>query len=219
MSLFLVAVAAWALALPTSAAPESGPMLQIDYSNPGLTPSHWTLLLHSDGSGHFHSERGDAHPNPQGGMEAPNVDRDLRLSAEFTARVFETASRHRWNVDECESHLKVAFQGWKKLTYHGSEGDGVCAFNFAKEKQMQELGDSLVEVADTILTGARLEVLQQHDRLGLDRELEVLAESVGRGPAPQLYPISGILQRLSVDQELLERVRKRAMVLLKQARE
>ena len=32
------------------------PTLRIDYSDPGLTPSNWTLVIHPDGSRHFHAD-------------------------------------------------------------------------------------------------------------------------------------------------------------------
>jgi hypothetical protein len=62
----------------------------VDFSNPGLSPAHWTLTLRPDGSGHFRSERGSG-PGGLAGNRAPGVDRDIQVSAEFAARVFQTA--------------------------------------------------------------------------------------------------------------------------------
>jgi hypothetical protein len=69
-------------------------------------------------------------------------------------------------------------------------------------------------VAETILEGARLEVLLQHDRLGLDQETEFLTEAVQDGRAQQVCAIRDILERLAQDDSVLERVRKRARELL-----
>ena len=44
-------------------------------------------------------------------------------------------------------------------------------------------------VAQTILEGARLEVLLQHDRLGLDQEMEFLTEALQDGRAQQICAI------------------------------
>jgi len=201
-----------ALALPMQS--ETGSVFQVEYSNPGLSPSHWILTIHPDGNGHFHSERGNAPvTNPQT-IDAPNVDRDIQLSAGFAERVFQTVRDRKWFNTECESHMKVAFQGWKKLSYSGPEGQGSCAFNYSRDKEIQALGDSLLSVAETILTGARLEMLLQHDRLGLDRELESLEEAAREGRAQQICAIRGILERLAEDPEVMERVRKRARMLL-----
>ena len=77
--------------------------------------------------------------------------------------------------------MKVAFQGWKTLTYTGPAGQGSCTFNYSRDKEIQALGDPSA-VAQTILEGARLEMLLQHDRLGLDKEMEYLTEAVRGWP-------------------------------------
>jgi hypothetical protein len=201
-----------ALSLPVRG--ETGPVLQVEYSNPGLSPSHWTLTIHPDGKGHFHSERGNAPAKDPQTIDAPNVDRDIQLSAGFAERVFQTVRDRKWLNVDCESHLKVAFQGWKKLSYSGPDGQGVCEFNYSRDKEIQTLGDSLVSVAGTILTGARLEMLLQHDPLGLDRETEYLVEAARDGRAQQICAIRSILVRLAEDPGVMDRVRKRARLLM-----
>jgi hypothetical protein len=219
-----LALALAALALPGQGevGADAGAVFQVDFSHPGLSPSHWTLTIRPDGSGHFRSERrsptsegsqGEAQAQTQG-IEAPSVDRDIQVSAGFAERVFQTARRHKSSKSECESHLKVAFQGQKKLQLSGPDGGWVCEFNYSQDKEIQALGDSLVAVAGTIVEGARLEVLMQHDRLGLDSETEYLVEAVGSGRLEQVCTIRGILERLANDPAVMERVRKRARVLL-----
>jgi hypothetical protein len=205
-------LAAVAAALPAWA--DAGPVLQLDYSNPGLTPAHWVLSIHEDGSGHFRSERGNAPMDASEGFEAANVDRDINVSAEFAARVFETVRQQKNFASDCESHMKVAFQGWKKLSYSGPDGAGTCTFNYSKDKEIQSLGESLVAVAGAIEEGARLETLLQHDRLGLDKEMDYLMEAAGDGRVQQICTIREILKRLADDPEVLERVRKHARALL-----
>jgi hypothetical protein len=192
------------------------PVFLVDFSDPELSPSHWTLTLHPDGSGHFHSEMGKPMQGDLQEIDAPDIDRDVRLSASFTSHIFETAQRHKFFNEECDSHLKVAFQGWKKLSYTGPRGSGSCTFNFSKDKEIEALGDSLGAVAETILEGERLEILLQHDRLGLDKEMEFLVDAAGNGRAQQICAIHEILVRLAEDEEVLERVRKRARLLLAQ---
>jgi len=203
-----------ATALAAGARCESGPVFQVDYSNPGRTPSHWTMTLHPDGSGHFRSEHDIAADGTAEEIKAPDVDRDIGVSRKFAEHVFSEARQRSLFSRDCESHLKVAFQGWKKLSYSGPEGEWGCQFNYAKDKEMGALGDSLVAVADMIVEGARLETLLVHDRLGLDGEMEYLVEAAGDGRLREVGAIRGILERLSDDPEVMERVRKRARVLL-----
>ena len=205
------------LALSLPAMGNAGPVVELDFSNPGLTPAHWVLTLAPDGTGHFRSERGNAPMDPTQGFEAANVDRDIKVSAQFAEHVFESVNQHNNLSSDCESHMKVAFQGWKKLTYNGPDGAGSCTFNYSKDKQIQTLGESLVAVAGAIVEGARLETLLQHDKLGLDKEMEYLMEATEDGRVQQICTIRGILERLVDDPDVMERVRKHAKLLLARA--
>jgi hypothetical protein len=113
--------------------------------------------------------------------------------------------------------MKVAFQGWKQLTYRGPDGTGSCRFNYSKDKQIQSLSESLVAVASTVVEGARLEILLEHDRLGLDKEMDYIMEAAGDGRVQQIVAIRHILERLADDPEVMERVRKHAKLLLARA--
>jgi hypothetical protein len=196
---------------------EPGPVFQVEFSNPQLVPSQWTLEFHRDGSGHFQSHRGGAARMDGPTIEAPDVDRDVRLSPQFAARAFQVAERKRLFHNGCESHLKVAFQGVKKLTYSGPEGQGSCEFNYSRDQDIQSLGDSLVAVANTLIEGARLQSLWQHDPLGLDKEMDVLQDSAGDGRAMQIGCIHDILQTLADDPAVMDRVRRKARTLLAKA--
>jgi len=189
----------------------------MEFSHPGLTPSQWTLEFHGDGSGHFISRRGTPSPEDARHVDAGNIDRDIQVSPKFAEHAFQVAQRHKYFRSECESHLKVAYQGTKKLSYTGPKGEGSCEFNYARDNEIQELGDSLVAVATTIGEGARLETLLQHDPLGLDKEIQNVQEAAGDGRAQQICSIRDILERLSEDPAVLERVRKRAKALLAHA--
>lgn len=211
MRLVPVLLAAIALSIPAQAA--SDRVFTAEFSNPGLTPSHWAMTIHPDGSGHFRSD-GAGPRDPHEGIEASAVDRDVEFTRDFAQRVFETAQRHKFFGGACESHLKVAFVGLKRLSYQGPDGQGSCEFNYSKDSEIQALGESLVSVALTIVEGAKLESLLHHDPLGLDKEMEVLTDAAADGRAQQVGAIRGILQHLADDDNVLDRVRKRARALL-----
>ena len=191
--------------------------VRIEYSNPGLIPATWALELHPDGSGHFHSERGGAPQSSEGWMEPPDLNTDVHVSAAFAAHVFDTAVAEHYFQRDCESHAKVAFQGKKRLSYAGPDGRGECSFNFAKEKAVQALADSLEAVAATIIEGGRLERLRQHDRLGLDQEMQNLTEMAADGRAAEFGVIREELERIAGDEALMDRVRRKARELLAKA--
>jgi hypothetical protein len=211
---WLPIAAALALGYTVPAVGAQSPSIQVDFSNPELTPPQWTLVIHPDGSGHFRSQPEQSPEGEQKVIEVPRVDRDIQVSKDFAKQAFDAAKHHHWFNEKCESHLKVAFQGWKTFTYSGREGQGSCTFNFSRDNDIQQLGDSMVAVSETILEGARIEVLLEHDRLGLDEEMEFLTQAFADGRAQQVDAIRDILERLAGDDEVLERVRKRARNLL-----
>ena len=195
-------------------APVKGAVVTMEYSNPALSPSSWKLTLHPDGSGHFTSQMATVPTGAQSEMRLPNLDRDVRLSPKFADSVFATARRHDWFNEECDSHMKVAFSGWKSLRYVGPEGQGSCTFNYSKDKQIERLGNSFMAVAQTIFSGARLEMLLQHDPLGLNKEIDSLALAAQDGRAQQICTIRSILERLAQDGRVMDLVRKQARNLL-----
>jgi len=194
----------------------AGAVVEVDYTNAGLTPSHWVLTLRPDGTGHFWSENSKRTEPPAKGEPppAPVVDRDISVSAAYARHVFEEARSHRFFAEECESHMKVAFQGLKKLSYRGPDGQGSCGFNYSKDQRLQALGESLVAVAETIVEGSRLDWLLRYDPLGLDHEMEYVVDGSGDGRLQEIGTIRGILERLAGDEGVLDRVRKRARTLL-----
>jgi hypothetical protein len=206
------AIAALLLSLPSFA--QQQPVVRFEYSNPGLYPANWTLVLHPDGTGHFHAEGGSRPTDYPDTIIPATIDRDVRLTSEFTARVFKTVHEPRILHDKCESHLKVAFQGTKKISYSGLDAEGGCEFNYSSNKEVQDLGESLVGVGSTLIEGARLELLYQHDPLGLDKAIQYVVEATGDGRLQQISAIRGILERLEDDPRVLDRVRKQARMLL-----
>ncbi len=203
------------LCLPLSgAAADSSATVRVDYSNPALSPSSWTLVLRPDGSGHFSSHPGE--PSKEN-MEPPAINRPIQLNPAFADQVFAAASSRTVLKDNCESHSKVAFQGWKTITYQDGDTQGTCKFNFSKNRQIQSLSDALIAVANTVVEGERLEMLLEHDPLGLDKEMGFLIEASADGRVRQICAIRGILERLASDQTVMDRVRKRARTLLARA--
>lgn len=213
----VVAAAALFLGAHSAVGQSKTETFEINFTNHELSPSHWTLILHPDGSGHFNSFGGEM-PGDGSDIKSPPVDRNIHVSRAFARRVFATAYRNKLFHVKCESHLKVAFQGWKTLRYSGPRGSGTCTYNYSKNRSIQSLGDSLVAVEQTIMEGARLETLLKHDPLGLDREMGYLVQAAKDGRAQQICVIRGILTQLAGDPNVLDRVRHWADVLLAESK-
>lgn len=197
-----------------SASAQQGTEFEIDFTNPSLVPPHWTLRVHSDGTGHFDSDGGAGAALQSGHMTVADLHRDIKLSAAVTSQIFATAHSRNFFNFPCESHMKVAFQGTKHISYTGPDGSGSCSFNYAKDRQIEDLGNTLMGVEATILIGARLEMLLLHDRLGLDQELQSFTEALHSGNAADPSVISDTLTRIANDNQVMDRARKRARLLL-----
>lgn len=209
----LVGVQSIAARAQYAATPGKAETFEIDYTNPGLAPSHWIIVLHPDGSGHFSSYGGNMGADGSD-IKAPPVNRDIQVSPKFAAQVFQTAYHNKFFHISCESHLKVAFQGTKVFRYTGPGGSGSCTFNYSKDKDIESLGNSLIGVEQTVMEGERLQLLLEHDPLGLDREMHYLVQAAKDGRAQQICVIKGILTQLAGDPNVLDRVRKWADELL-----
>ena len=188
--------------------------LQIDFSNPNLVPPHWVIKFHPDGSGRFDAEGGQPTDQQPSRIFVGELHRDIQLSPHFTEQAFLVARLRKFFNFPCESHMKVAFQGNKRLSYSGADGSGSCEYNFSKDKEIESLGNSLMAIEYTIVSGARLEKLLVHDRLGLDQELESLADAIHGGDAAEPGVIRDVLTRIAGDDQVMDRARKRARILL-----
>jgi len=125
-------------------------VFQIDFTNAKLIPPHWQLTLNPDGSGQFDAEAG--HPVAQEAnlVLAGDVHRPIQLSAAFTEQVFSTARTRKLFAFPCDSHMKVAFQGLKRLSYSGPEGSGKLTV-----APLNVFGKDLVTVATSSAALAR----------------------------------------------------------------
>jgi|SRR5215813_2059821 len=185
------------------------------FENSKLQPANYVLDINEDGTGHFHSEPGSVtDADPQGVAPQP-VNTDIKINEPLRGALFKIARSHNYFEVACEStKSKVAFTGKKALQYSGPDGNGSCTYNWSRDQQLMKVTDDLIAVAFTIEEGRRLEVEHEHNRLGLDAELEQLQDAVKAGRAQQIQNISSQLEAIASDEKVLERARSRARQLL-----
>jgi hypothetical protein len=185
------------------------------FENPKLQPSTYVIDINEDGTGHFQSKAGTAAVSDTEGITAQPLDTDIKIEDPLLGMLFKTARSHNYFDVACEStKSKVAFTGKKALIYTGPDGDGSCTFNWSRDQQIMKLADDLIATAYTLQVGQRLTLEHEHNRLGLDSELESLQEAVKEGHAQQVQNISAQLQAIASDDSVMERARNRARQLL-----
>lgn len=185
------------------------------FENPQLQPASYVLDINEDGTGHFQSKPGSATFADSEGIAPQPVTADIKIDEPLRGRLFKIARSHNYFNVACEStKSKVAFTGKKALQYTGPDGKGSCTFNWSKDQELMKIADDLIAVAFTLEEGRRLTVEHEHNRLGLDAELEQLQDAVKAGRAQQIQNIAPQLQAIAADDSILARARLRARQLL-----
>jgi hypothetical protein len=202
------------LAATTSLPAQTPARIVYTFEHPQLQPSAYTITIDESGTGHFVSQPGPASEDQDDVYPAP-IDRSIRLDTSLQADLFRYARAHAFFSGNCaRAQSNLAFTGKKTLAYTGSDGTGRCTFVWAGDPALQRLADQLNAVAFTLEVGRRLDVEVQHDRLGLDSELESLQDALKEQRASGLTNIAPELQTIAEDQQVMDRARKRAMALL-----
>lgn len=183
------------------------------FEHPQLQPSKYTITIDENGAAQFDSQPGLAQQDDDV-FPAP-IHRSIQIDPALTAALFRYARAHDDFATDCRRRQSnLAFTGNRTLTYTGPDGHGSCAFIWAADPALQTLADQLGAVALTLEIGRRLDVEVQHDRLGLDAELESLQAAVKERRASDLPNIAPQLQTIADDQQVMDRARKRAVALL-----
>lgn len=195
------------------------------FENPKLQPTGYVVDVNEDGSGHFKSEAAKTGPGKTGqtktevsdsqSITPQPIDTDIRIDGPLRVLLFKTARSHNFFRVACESmKSRVAFTGKKAFVYTGPDGEGSCTFNWSRDQQIMRISDDLIAVAFTLEEGRRLSVQHEHDRLGLDAELQELQEAATGGRAQELQNIAPQLKAIADDERVMARARQTARQLL-----
>jgi hypothetical protein len=184
------------------------------FDRPELQPPHFTITIDENGMGHFASRAGVAPADDTDDVYPAPMSREIRVDPALLADLFRYARGHQYFNEDCSRRARLAFTGNKTISYAGPDGHGTCAFIWASDPALQQLSDRLNAVAFTLEIGRRLDVEVRHYPLGLDAELESLQNALNDQQAYDLPNIAPELQYIASDQDVMNRVRKRALALL-----
>ena len=205
------------MVLPLLFSPAPPAKIRFTYENPKLEPHRYVLVVGEDGSGNFHSEGGADSADGQS-MSSGSMDRPIHVSKTVRESMFATARKNKFFAKACDDGGKnIAFQGTKTLEYQGPDGQGTCIYNWSKNSQIGKLTDQFEAIAATLDEGSKLQRQYEHGRLSLDSEMEILDQMVHEGRAIEIENIAPLLQTLTGDEAVLQRVQRRARTLLEAA--
>ena len=201
------------LALLLPAAGHAQATLTFTFDNPALQPAKYTFVVREDGTGRYQSTPGSA--PVEGALQPEPLDRPITLPDPMRTRLFALARKNHLFATGCDyGNTKIAFTGKKTFAYAGPEGTGSCTFNYARNQQVGQGADDLIAVATTLEEGRKLQLLLQHDKLGLNAEMEILSDEQASGRAQALANIAPVLRAIAADPDVLNHTRTRAEALL-----
>jgi hypothetical protein len=167
----------------------------------------WTIHLNANGSGTYTQTPSRNAPNA-----APIP---LNVSAATLDRI--ALGEHAAHSGKCETHAKnIAQTGEKTIRYTAGATES-CTFNYSDDANLMAAAATFEAIADTIQRGQRLQHELRYDRLGLDAEMEQLVAAQKNGSAIEIVNIAPMLQALVADDQVIDRVRRRAARLLQDA--
>ena len=225
--LMVLGVASFAFGQPVSATDPPAVLqgqVSFQFERAGVPVPRYSLEIHEDGTGRYQADESASVPSPSSSaaqyVGGKHIDRTITLSPATVAKIFKQArALDHFNV-ACDSKAKnIANTGKKTLSYVGPDGQGSCVYNYSDNKSVAALSDMFLAIAFTMDEGRRLEFLHRYDRLGLDAEMNSLANEAQAGRALELGTIAPTLDSIAGDTALMQRVRLRAEKLLEQSKD
>ncbi len=181
------------------------------FDNPGLQPPHFRMVLAEDGAGHYESSGIAA---TEASATAAPFSRDMTVADPLRRELFAVARKDQHFAAHCALDRKLAFTGDKTISYSGPDGAGSCMFNYARDHELQQAAEQLQAVANTLEEGRKLQLLLDHDKLGLDAGIEQLGKEQANGLAMDLQNLGSLLREIAANPDVLNRTRERASALL-----
>jgi hypothetical protein len=181
--------------------------ITFDFERDQLKPPAWGFEIHLDGVGRYYDR-----PTISGSDPSTNQWQDITVSAPTMEILKAGAAR---GDQACESKTKnIAKTGKKTLIYWHGDVPFRCEFNYSDVDGVARAAEAFQSMASTLQVGEELKRRHRYDRLGLDNEIDFLADEVKAGRAIELQNIAPILRSIAEDERVMERARRKAARLL-----
>jgi hypothetical protein len=181
---------------------------------PGANPSHYEIVVGSDGggfyvsNGKFDEQSAPADPEPLPFTLSDNVRR----------KVFELAERAHYFTGKVDSGRKnIANTGTKTLAYRDPKHDARTTYNYSLLQPIEELTSVFEGLSTTMEFGRRLIYLHKYQKLALDDELKRMQELAKENSLGDVQAIAPVLKDIAADGSVMNISRARALQLLDSA--
>ena len=178
---------------------------------PGANPSHYEILVTSDGQGSYSS-------NGQLDQQSEAADPaalKFNISESVRTQIFELAKKAHYFKDNVDSGRKnIANTGNKTLSYKDTDHNSQATYNYSPVPAVQELTTIFQGLSTTLEFGRRLTYFRKYEKLALDGDLKRMEQMQRENNLGDLQAIAPVLSGIANDTSLMNVSRARALRLL-----
>ena len=183
-------------------------------SFPGANPSHYEIVVGSDGQGSYKSD-GKIDERSDAGEEA---SLQFTPSDKTREQIFNLARQAHYFEGKADSGRKnIANTGEKTLAYKDAAHDSHTTYNYSTVQPVAQLTSIFQGLSTTLEFGRRLEYFHKYEKLALDNELKKMEELQEENMLGDIHAIEPTLRAIAKDSSVMNVSRARALRLLASA--
>jgi len=181
---------------------------------PGADPSHYEIVIGSDGQGSYISNgKLDDRSDP-----ANQEPLQFALSESIRKQVFDLAKKSHYFTGKVDSgHKNLANTGIKTLTYKDPSHNSQASYNYSALQPITELTSIFQNLSTTMEFGRRLVYLHKYQKLAIDDQLKRMEELQRENSLGDVGAIAPVLKDIANDSSVMNVSRSRALRLLASA--
>lgn len=202
------------LLISATAHPQApGPVATVTFSLdfPQSIPDHYVMTVSSDGHATYDST----------GKLTPDSEPTDPFHLEFTmspanrAKIFDLAAKAKYFEGKIDSGKKnIASTGAKVLSYKDGQRSTHAEYNYSPVAAVQQLTALFQNISTTLEIGRQLDYYHHYQKLALDEHLKQMEEMLKEKDLDEVQAVAPILQKILVDQSVMNISRARAQRLL-----
>jgi hypothetical protein len=200
------------LCLAYSQQPTATVSFKLDF--PGTDPSHYEIVIASDGQGSYTSNGKFDHQSDA----ADSAPLQFVVSENIRTQIFDLAKKSRYFTGKIDSGQKnIANTGAKTLTYKDANHNSQATYNFSMLQPITQLTSIFQNLSTTMEFGRRLVYLHKYQKLALDDQLKRMEEMQRENGLGDVGAIAPALKDIANDSSVMNVSRSRALRLLASA--
>ena len=181
---------------------------------PGADPSHYEIVITSDGQGSYISNgKFDDQSDP-----ADPAPLQFVVSENIRTQVFDLAKKSQYFTGKVDSgHKNIANTGVKTLIYKDASHNSQATYNYSIVQPVEQLTSIFQNLSTTIEFGRRLVYLHKYEKLALDDQLKRMEDMQHENSLGDVGSIAPVLKDIANDSSVMNVSRARALRLLASA--